>query len=402
MTEVVLRVEEHFESLREPVWSRFKARHGIFSRERFDDAYAEWWVRELERLAAGRPSRAAAPVAFVTEAVHRVLIDEGRARARGLARGNEKAGLELVDIDDQLDMADADGDVPAAAHYEAMVHRILHLVGNRLTTRELRVFVWTFLYLASSAATAEALGLSEPRVKKDRKKIAAKVGEEVWAVLGAELSCSAGYSEKGLLAVCEVLTDHIEDCPRCFARVGAIRRGAVAVVAPVELFALGGDEPVQLIDALLGKLAGAVHRATELGTAVPAGGRAAAATALVAAAAVGGGATAARPDPPARREAALSRPAVETQALRRTPTPVAPAAAPTRRRVATAPATPSPRRRSRTRRETFVAPTPAPTVAADAAGAAAAAARVTPPPAPPVPQATPAAPTGGEFGFERP
>src|SRR4051812_1838008 len=100
MTEVVLSVDVHFEALRDPVWTRVRARHGTGTRDRFDDAYAEWWTREVERAAAGRPSRAAAPVAFVTEAVHRVLIDEGRALARGLAR-DEKAGLDLVDLDDQ-------------------------------------------------------------------------------------------------------------------------------------------------------------------------------------------------------------------------------------------------------------------------------------------------------------
>src|SRR4051794_7230100 len=145
MTEVVLRAEEHFEALREAVWARFRARHGLFSRDRFEDAYAEWWTRELERAADGRASRATAPAAFVAEAVHRVLIDEARARARGLGR-DEKASLELVDLDDQRDVAHAD-DTAAAAHYEAVAHRILALVRDRLTPREVRVFVWSFLYL---------------------------------------------------------------------------------------------------------------------------------------------------------------------------------------------------------------------------------------------------------------
>src|SRR4051812_8913708 len=142
MTETVLRADEHFDALREPVWVRFRARHGSLARDRFDDAYAEWWTRELERAADGRPSRAAAPVAFVAEAVHRVVIDDARSRARGLPR-DKKSALELVDIDDQVDVAD-DGDVVAAAHYEAIVHRVLHLVRDRLSPRELRVFVFSF------------------------------------------------------------------------------------------------------------------------------------------------------------------------------------------------------------------------------------------------------------------
>src|SRR3954447_18805928 len=145
MTDVVLRADEHFEGLREPVWSRFRARHGLFGRDRFEDAYAEWWTRELERAADGRPSRAAAPAAFVAEAVHRVLIDEARARARGLGR-DEKATLELLDLDAH-DHIPAPGDTVDTAHYEAMAHRVLHLVRDRLTDRELRVFVWSYLYL---------------------------------------------------------------------------------------------------------------------------------------------------------------------------------------------------------------------------------------------------------------
>src|SRR3954471_24697921 len=125
MTETVLSVDAHFEALREPVWTRFRARHGISSRDRFDDAYAEWWTREVERAAAGRPSRAAAPVAYVTEAVHRVVIDDARARARGLARGDEKAGLDVADLHEQRDVAAA-ADTHDAARYEALAHRVLH------------------------------------------------------------------------------------------------------------------------------------------------------------------------------------------------------------------------------------------------------------------------------------
>src|SRR3954447_9692143 len=172
MTETVLRADEHFDALREPVWARFRARHGLHSHDRFEDAYSEWWTRELERAAAGRPSRAGAPAAFVAEAVPRVLIDDPPARARGLAR-DQKAALDVVDLEDQHDVAGA-GDTAATAHYEAVVHRILHLVRDRLTPRELRVFVFSFLYLRTTGQTAAALGLSEPRVKKDRAKVTAK------------------------------------------------------------------------------------------------------------------------------------------------------------------------------------------------------------------------------------
>src|SRR4051812_9854053 len=286
MTDVVLRADEHFEGLREPVWSRFRARHGLFGRDRFEDAYAEWWTRELERAADGRPSRAAAPAAFVAEAVHRVLIDEARARARGLGR-DEKATLELVDLDDQRDVAH-DDDTAAAAHYEAVAHRILALVRDRLTPRERQVFVWSYLYLQTSERTAAALGLSEPRVKKDRKKVATKVGAEVWSVLSGELSLCAAYGDKQLAAVFEVLTDHAEDCRECARALGGMRRGAVAAVAPIELLALGGAEPLDALDALLAKLTAPLHRVAETAVSTPPGGRAAAVAAL-AAAAVGGG-----------------------------------------------------------------------------------------------------------------
>src|SRR4051794_2677590 len=220
MTDVVLRAEEHFEGLREPVWSRLKARHGLYPRDRFDDAYAEWWTREVERAAAGRPSRAGAPIAFVAEAVHRVLIDDARARARGLAR-DQKAALEFVDLDEQLDVADG-GDTAASAHYEAVVHRVLHLVRGRLTSRELRVFVFSFLYLRTTEQTAAALALSEPRVKKDRVKVMAKVGAEVWQVLAAELPDCPAYDDKALPAVFELMTTHAEDCPDCSRALGGL------------------------------------------------------------------------------------------------------------------------------------------------------------------------------------
>src|SRR3954454_16651892 len=135
MPDVVLSAEAHFETLREAVWARFPARHGLYSRDRFEDAYSEWWTRELERAAARRPSRAGAHAAFVAEAVHRVLIDDARARARGLAR-DQKAALELVALEGQLHVAGG-GDTAAPAHYEAVVHRVLHLDRHRLTRRDL-------------------------------------------------------------------------------------------------------------------------------------------------------------------------------------------------------------------------------------------------------------------------
>src|SRR4051794_34663606 len=294
MTETVLRAEEHFEGLRAAVWARFRARHGLFSRDRFDDAYAEWWTRELERAAAGRPSRAGAPVAFVTEAVHRVLLDDGRARARGLGR-EEKGTLELVDLDDQLDLAHHD-DTAATAHYEAVAHRVLGLVRDRLSPRELQVFVRSFLYLQSTPATAAALGLSEPRVKKDRKRVATRVGEEVWAVLSGELSLCAAYGEKQLQAVFEQLADHLEDCRACATAFGGLRRGAVAAVAPIEVLALGAGASSAadgLWDALLAKLMSPVHRVLEVTASMPPAGRVAAVAAAVAVTA-GGGSVAAR------------------------------------------------------------------------------------------------------------
>src|SRR4051794_1953712 len=278
MTDVVLRAEEHFEGLREAVWSRFRSRHGLFARDRFEDAYAEWWTRELERAATGRPSRATAPAAFVAEAVHRVLIDEARARARGLAR-DEKSTLEVVDLDDQHDVADTD-DTATMAHYEAVAHRILSLVRDRLTPRETQVFVWSYLYLQTTERTAAALGLSEPRVKKDRKKVAGKVGGEVWTVLSSELSVCPAYGDKQLQAAFEQLTAHVEDCPECASAFGGLQRGAVAAIAPIELLAIH-DDAGHLLDALYVRLSAPLHRAVEAAVTMPPGGRAVAAAAMV-------------------------------------------------------------------------------------------------------------------------
>ena len=49
MSDVLLSPDLHFEQLREAVWRRLSARERSCSRERFEDAYAEWWSREVER-----------------------------------------------------------------------------------------------------------------------------------------------------------------------------------------------------------------------------------------------------------------------------------------------------------------------------------------------------------------
>jgi RNA polymerase sigma factor (sigma-70 family) len=350
MSEVMLRAEEHFESLRGPVWARFRSRHPLFSRDRFDDAYQEFWARELERAWDGRSSAASAPVAFVAEAVHRVLIDEGRARARGIAR-DEKHRLEVEGLDDHLDVAGRD-DTAAGAHFEAIVHRVLGLVRERLTERELQVFVSSFLYLRSTEQTAAALGLSAPRVKKDRKRIAAKCGEAVWPVLAAELGCSAAASEKGMAAAFEVMTDHVESCSSC----AGLRRGAMAVVGPVELLALAPVPGGEVLDVLTARVFELAQRLTELATTVPPSGRSAAVAGVAAAALAGTGVTAertaepqapapARAAPPQKRPGAArpirvqrtTRPRRVARLPQAQPAPPAPQAQP-----APAPATPAP------------------------------------------------------------
>ncbi len=233
----VLSAEEHFEALRESVWVRFAARHRGEDRARFEDLYAEWWTRECERAANGSPSRASAPAAFIAEAVHHVLIDDVRARARGIGR-DEKASLEILDIEDQYAAA-ADDNTASTATYEALVHRVLTLIQGKLNEREVRTFVWSYLYLQPSEATAAALGVSVPRVKKDRKKIATKVGAEVWSVLAGELDLCAAYDEKSLPAIFEILTIHVEDCPVCGSALGGVRRGALAIIGP-EVLVLAG------------------------------------------------------------------------------------------------------------------------------------------------------------------
>ncbi len=322
MSDTILSAEAHFEALREAVWTRFSARHRTCTRDAFEDAYAEWWTREVERAAAGRPSHAEAPTAFVAEAVHRVLIDDLRARARGLAR-EDKGKLEIIDLDAQMAAADTD-DTASQASYEALAHRVVTLVRGRLSERELKVFVWSYLYLQSTDRTAVALGLSHPRVKKDRKRIATKVGQEVWAVLSGELELCAAYEDKHLLAVFEILTVHVEDCPTCRAALGGVRRGALAICGPVELLALaGGAEEAthavaHLIDGVAARLHGLAHRATEMASAVPPNGRTAA-VAVVAAGAMAGGAATVKVIQPTHRD----HPAAQARHPRHAASPVA-------------------------------------------------------------------------------
>jgi DNA-directed RNA polymerase specialized sigma24 family protein len=341
MSEVMLRAEEHFEALRGPVWARFRGRHPLFSRDRFDDAYQEFWARELQRAWDGRSSTASAPVAFVTEAVHRVLIDEGRARARGIGR-DEKHRLAVEGLDDHLDVAGED-DTAAGAHFEAIVHRVLGLVRDRLTERELQVFVSSFLYLQSTEQTAAALGLSAPRVKKDRKRIAAKCGEAVWPVLAGELACSAAASEKGMAAAFEVMTDHVESCSSC----AGLRRGAMAVVGPVELLALAPAPGGEVLDVLTARVFEIAQRFTELATTVPPAGRSAAVAGVAAAALAGTGVTAERTsEPQARAPARVAPPQKRPAAARplrvqRTTRPRR-IARPPQAQPAAAPATPAP------------------------------------------------------------
>jgi DNA-directed RNA polymerase specialized sigma24 family protein len=319
MADVVLSAEEHFESLREAVWVRFVSRHHGVDRERFEDLYSEWWTRECERCAQGSPSRATAPAAFIAESVHRVLIDDLRARGRGLGR-DAKGELEVVDIDDQLALAGPD-DTAAGAGYEALVHRVLALVHGRLTERELRVFVFSFLYMQGVEVTAQALGLSPPRVKKDRRRIVAKVGSEAWAVMTGELDLCAVYEEKSLPAAFELMSVHVEDCPTCRAALGGVRSSALAIVGP-ELLVV--QEPAtHVLSHLAAKFHGVLHRGSEALTVLPPTGRTAAAVAVAATAVAGGAATVevtqrTTPKPPVRRQVARREP-VKRAALARTP-----------------------------------------------------------------------------------
>ncbi len=323
---VVLSAEAHFGTLREAVWVRYCARHRGSDRDRFDDLYSEWWAREVERAAKGSPSRATAPAAFVAEAVHRVLIDDVRARARGLAR-EDKGSLEIVELEGQLDAAALD-DTAEAAGYEALAHRILTLVRGSLSERELRVFVWSYLYLQTSERTAEALGLSLPRVKKDRKRIAGKIGARVWDVLGSELDLCEAYREQSLTAIFEILTVHVEDCATCASSLGKVRRGALVVIGP-EMLVLGtatteGATHVltDLLHAAAARMQSLLHRGTETLAAIPPNGRTAAAVA-VAATAVAGGAATVVPEVAREDRAADARRKAEVQPPRPRATPIA-------------------------------------------------------------------------------
>ena len=405
VTDVVLDATRHFESLRTSVWNRLRGRHGALLRDRFEDAYSEWWAREVERAAAGRPSRAAAPVAFVTESVHRVMLDDVRARARGLPRG-DKAALQVMQLEALLD-AGAEDDTEAQARYEALAHRILALVRHRLTSRELRVFVCTFLYLQSTDATARLLDLSPPRVKKDRAKAATKLGDEVWELVAAELDVCPAQADRDLSAVFEVLADHVEGCTACAPAFGRLRSGALAAVAPIELLTLsagGGGGAGSLVDWVYGRLVGVSSRWPGAGIGVSSGGRAAASAAVAASLVAGGGAavvSGGATDPAGQRPASI-RSAQSVSSPAPAPSTAAPAAAaakPATRHVREAKG-PRRRRGPSRRPKQSLASAPAPTPAASAPAS--------PPPAPvqapavaPAPAPAPASSSTGEFGFER-
>ena len=396
MADVALNAERDFERLREAVWVRFCARRRGVDRDRFEDAYSEWWAREVERAAEGAPSRAAAPAAFVAEAVHRVLLDDARARARGIGR-EDKASLAVVDIDEQYDLV-AEDDVVARAGYEALAHRVLTLVQGHLTERERRVFVWSFLYLQPIEATADALGLSPPRVKKDRRKIAGKVGAEVWQVIGGELDLCAVYEEKSLPAIFEILTVHVEDCPTCAASLGGMRQGALAIIGP-ELLVVGGvtEGTSHVFSDLYARIYGLLHRGTEAFAALPPQGRTAAAVAVAATAVAGGAATVV---PDARDQPRQPRVA---QAASPSPVPTVATAVPTVSSRPAPAATSRPKARAATSRRARPAGTAAPAAPApiqeelgfEQQAPVASTART----APSAPEAP--APTE-EFGFEQP
>ena len=361
-----LRAEEHFESLREPVWARFRGRNPSTSRETFEDLWQTFWARELERAAAGRASEAAAPVAFVTEALQRLAIDDLRARARGVSR-DQKQEIAVGDLDEHAEQSSGD-DTAADGRYVAVVHAVLDLVRGQLSDREMRVFSASFLYGLSTPAAAAALGLSEARVKKDRGRILAKVGASVWPLLAEELGCEAGRAAD-LGAGFEVMSDHVEDCEAC----SGLRHGALAVLGPLAMVTPSG-----WFDVCAARFYGAVHRVSTL----PPTGRGVAVAGLAAAAVAGGSATVAPPAPESR----AARPAAGATPE---PRPVA-TAAPSR--------TPAARSPRRTKRSTKPKPAAAPVATAQPPLRA-------PPPvatAPSAPAAQPAATAApGEFGFER-
>jgi DNA-directed RNA polymerase specialized sigma24 family protein len=362
----VLDADEHFDALRGPVRARFRG-----PAELFEDAYAEFWCREAERSAAGRASDAAAPVAFIAEAIQRILIDQARSRGRGLAR-DAKHTLQTCDLDDQHHLRAA-ADTVEDAEFSALVHRILDLVEGCLSAREMRVFQACFLYLLSTPRAAAVLGLSEPRVKKDRLRILEKVGSTVWPVLAGDLGCSASRNADPSAGF-ELMATHVEECERC----SGLRAGALAVVGPLELLALAQPG---ILDHVVARCFGTAQRVGDFVTAVPPAGRGAAAAGLAAAVLAGGAAASLEPRPvpePVRAAA----PVPKTVAAR--PVPVV--------RSVRAVRTVVPRKR--VRKVVRARPQPRATAAAiplRAPPAAVVTAAPTPPPKPDT----------GEFGFEQ-
>ena len=130
-----------------------------------------------------------------------------------------------------------------------------------------------------------------PRVKKDRKRIAGKVGAEVWKVLQGELDLCAAYAEQALPAVFELLTVHVEDCPTCREALGGVRRGALAVLGPEVLLLGAAESSTHVVSDLAARVYGLFNRGVETLTALPPQGRTAAAVAVAATAVAGGAAT---------------------------------------------------------------------------------------------------------------
>jgi hypothetical protein len=271
------------------------------------------------------------------------------------------------------------------------------------------VFVFTYLYLQPSERTAAALGLSVPRVKKDRKKIAGRIGAEVWQVLQGELDLCAVYSEQSLPAVFELMTVHVEDCPTCRTALGGMRRGALAVIGPEVLLIGAAESTTHVFSDLLARAYGFIHRGTETLAALPPQGRAAAAAAVAATAVAGGAATvkSSSETRPVPRESKVAR-ATPTRSASTAATTASPSASASPRATAAPTAAPRPRRRAK--------PSATSTAAATAAATAPPAAPTSGPapqiatfeqPAPPSTARTaaataPASAESQEFGFEGP
>jgi hypothetical protein len=207
-------------------------------------------------------------------------------------------------------------------------------------------------------------------------------------VLSGELQLCPAYDDKRLQAVFELMTDHVEDCPRCRESLAGVRAGALAVLGPVELLAAGDTGPVaEALDGLLARLWGLVHRATETAASMPAGGRAAAVIAA-GATAVAGGSVAVTASLSSDQPRARAAPKVSVAAPQPTALPAVRSPA-------------SPRRRDR--------PAPRPDPARERFGPATAGAGRRSPPRPARPEARASPPPAtrsapgppGEFGFER-